>query len=297
VIGFSTARLILGLGEGATFPGSLRTAMDSLPPHLRGRGTATAFSGGTIGAIVTPLIFVPFALAYGWRAAFILSGVVGFAWVALWAGIARPPFLPKTQAPAKTGWPNLFERRTWALAFSYGPTAISSGPIQAFGALYLARRLGVSQAEIGQIFWIPMFSWALGYYAGGWAAERFCADNPRPVGLFVLCTVLALPFGLTTQTNSVTIALALISFSTFMAGVFQMIALRVGTHSFPREKTAMMSGIATASWSLLNAGLAPQIGRLFGQNRYDLAFWIVALLPVVGTAGWLLLSGRRTATA
>jgi ACS family hexuronate transporter-like MFS transporter len=245
---------------------------------------------------VTPLFFVPFALAYGWRAAFILSAVIGVAWILLWAAIARPPYLAATQAPAKIGWPNLFERRTWALAFSYGPTAISSGPIQAFGALYLARNLHVSQAEIGRIFWIPMFTWALGYYAGGWAADRFCSHNARPVGLFWLCTVLALPVGLTAQTDSVTLAVASISFSTFIAGVFQMIALKVGTHSFPREKTAMMSGIATASWSLLNAGLAPQIGKLFNQNRYDEAFWIVALLPVVGTIGWWLLSsGIRSA--
>src|SRR5262249_11411451 len=119
-LGFSMARLVLGLGEGGTFPGSLRTAMESLPAHLRGRGTATAFSGGTIGAIVTPLFFVPFALAYGWRAAFILSAIIGVAWILLWTAIARPPYLAVSKAPAKIGWPNLFERRTWALAFSYG---------------------------------------------------------------------------------------------------------------------------------------------------------------------------------
>ena len=74
VAGFAVARALLGLGEGATFPGGLRTAVESLPVEKRARGIATSFSGGTIGAIVTPLMVVPIALAYGWRTAFLLTG-------------------------------------------------------------------------------------------------------------------------------------------------------------------------------------------------------------------------------
>jgi MFS family permease len=59
--GFAVARALLGLGEGATFPGGLRTAVESLPTTLRGRGIATSFSGGTLGAIFTPIIVVPWA--------------------------------------------------------------------------------------------------------------------------------------------------------------------------------------------------------------------------------------------
>jgi hypothetical protein len=49
-LGFALARAVLGLGEGATFPGGLRTAVETLPAHLRARGIALSFSGGTIGA-------------------------------------------------------------------------------------------------------------------------------------------------------------------------------------------------------------------------------------------------------
>src|ERR1044071_5174817 len=76
VAGFAAARALLGLGEGATFPGGLRTSMESLPTHLRGRGAALSFSGGAIGAIVTPLVVVPIGLRFGWRTAFVLSGVM-----------------------------------------------------------------------------------------------------------------------------------------------------------------------------------------------------------------------------
>ena len=36
-VGFAMARAVLGLGEGATFPGGLRTAVESLPASARAR--------------------------------------------------------------------------------------------------------------------------------------------------------------------------------------------------------------------------------------------------------------------
>src|SRR5919204_3631693 len=90
-VGFALARAVLGLGEGATFPGGLRTAVESLPSDRRARGIATSFSGGTIGAIVTPLIVVPIALTFGWRAAFLFTGALRIGWPPPLAALARPP--------------------------------------------------------------------------------------------------------------------------------------------------------------------------------------------------------------
>ena len=118
--GFAFARGLLGLGEGATFPGGLRTAVESLPEKLRARGIATSFSGGTIGAIVTGFIVLPFASPLLWRRAFLLSGFLGIVWILLWLAVGRPPFLPKTDRKLKKfALPNPFERRFWALVFSY----------------------------------------------------------------------------------------------------------------------------------------------------------------------------------
>src|SRR5687768_1900653 len=136
--GFALARAVLGLGEGATFPGGLRTAVETLPANLRARRIALSFSGGTIGAVIMPLLLGPLAIQYGWRAAFIATGVLGLLWMVLWAIIARPPFLPPT-APktSKLTFPKLNERRVWALVFSYALPAISPGPILTILALYL----------------------------------------------------------------------------------------------------------------------------------------------------------------
>jgi len=187
--------------------------------------------------------------------------------------------------------------RFWALVFSYALPAISIGPILALVPLYLSRGLNVSQAGLGGILWMPPLAWGLGYFFWGWVADRFAADNPRPVGMFVLLTVLALPFGATAYTSSVMTAMLLVSWSAFIAGGFQMLALKVGSYAYPREHAAMMSGIASGSFSLANFFLSPRIGQLFDQHRYPEAFWIVALCPVIGVIVWLILTPRQTAAA
>jgi MFS transporter, ACS family, hexuronate transporter len=293
-LGFAVARAVLGFGEGATFPGGLRTAVDSLPADMRARGTAASFSGGTIGAIVTPLIALPVAAAYGWRAAFVLTGVFGAAWLLIWAAIARPPFLPARAArPPKMRWPNPAERRVWALVFSYALPAIAPGPIITLFQIYLNRELGVPQAELRGILWMPPLAWGVGYFFWGWVADRFAADNPRPVRLFALLTVSSLALGVAPMFASVPAAIALMSWACFIGGGFQMTALKVGSYNFPRDQTAMMSGIASGAWSLVNAALAEPIGRLFDQQRWSEAFWLVALCPAVGIAVWLVLSRDR----
>ena len=56
---FAAARAALGFGEGATFPGGLRTVVQTLPKEKSGRGLAVAFSGGSLGAVLAPLIVTP----------------------------------------------------------------------------------------------------------------------------------------------------------------------------------------------------------------------------------------------
>jgi MFS family permease len=142
---------------------------------------------------------------------------------------------------------------------------------------------------------LPPFFWGVGYFFWGWAADKFSADNPRPVGLMIVLTVLSLSFALAPLTGSVMLTVALASFSTFLAGGFQMVALKASSFAYPREKAALMTGIAAGSFALVNTIISPVIGRMFDQKVWEQAFWLVALLPVVGTGFWLFLSSRKKA--
>jgi MFS family permease len=199
----------------------------------------------------------------------------------------------------------------WSLIFSYALPAISPGPILTILALYLGQGLHMSQAEVNGVVWVPPLTWGIGYFFWGWAADKFAATNTRPIGMFLLLTVCSLTLGLATWTTSSTLAIALISFSTFIGGGFQMVALKVGSFAFPREQSAMMTGIASGSWSLVNylllnvmgAGVTiwglrvlPGLGWLNAQ-RWGEIFWLIAVLPAVGVALWMALSARQAETA
>jgi ACS family hexuronate transporter-like MFS transporter len=311
--GFAIARAVLGLGEGATFPGGLRTAVESLPPDKRARGIALSFSGGTIGAVMMPLMLNDLALEHGWQNAFLATGAFGFIWLLIWAGMARPPFLPASPPRATAlAWPNLLERRAWVLVFSYALPAISPGPILTILSLYLVQGLNVPQPELKWLLWIPPLTWGIGYFFWGWAADRFASNNPRPIGMFLFLTAASLTLGAVTWTTSVQVAIALFSFSTFIGGGFQMLALKVGSYSFPREQAAMMSGIASGAWSLVNFLLLRAIGsggagipglewipglNWMNARRWEEIFWLIAVLPAVGIGMWLLLSALERHSA
>ena len=297
--GFALARAVLGFGEGATFPGGLRTAVETLPSALRARGIAMSFSGGTIGAVMMPILLGPLAIQYGWRVAFYATAALGLIWLAIWMAIARPPFLPdRVDRPARMAWPNFRERRVWALIFSYALPAISPGPILTIVALYLSQRLGLTQSDVNQLLWIPPATWGLGYLVGGWTADRYAGEGRRPVGVLLLLCAVSLTLGLTTLTRDVPIAIALLSLSTFVGGIFQMVTLKVASYSFPREQSALMSGIASGSWSLVNFVLLRAIGPWSGwmnAQRWEEVFWLIAVLPAIGIAVWLVLSRPRSA--
>lgn len=293
-MGFAMARAFLGFGEGVTFPGGLRTAVVSLPSNLRARAIALSFSGGTLGGVAAPLIAVPIGVKYGWRAAFLFTGALGAAWIALWLAVARPPFLPKVeQKVKKLAWPNPLERRFWALVFSYALPAIAPGPILTLFSLYLNAGLGLSQQDLTWLLPIPSFAWGIGYFFWGWAADRYAANNRRPIGMFLFLTACSLVLGAITWTTSIPITIAIASWATFIGGGFQMVALKVGSYSFPREQAAMMTGIASGSWSLANYIILQFLGPLFNQHRYAEAFWLIALCPLAGILVWLFLSRRQ----
>lgn len=285
------ARALLGFGEGATFPGGFRTAMDSLPPNRQARGIAISYSGGSLGAIITPFLVIPIASHFGWRAAFLVTGIMGFAWLALWAKVARPPYLPlPVRKPAKIVWPNFLERRFWALVCGYSLGAFALGPILYLTSLYLNRVYGVSQNDLKYYLWVPPMGWEVGYFFWGWIADKYASGKNRPAGLFILLTILELPLAAVTWLNSPVWVVGVFFWSMFVAAGFIVVSLRAAARAYPAEQMSMVAGLGAGTWSALVAVLIPLLGRWFDQQRYTETFLLVTLVPVVGTAMWLWLT-------
>lgn len=293
--GFAAARAVLGFGEGATFPGGLRAAVESLPPYRQSRGIAISYSGGSLGAILTPLVVVPVALAFGWKTAFLLTGVLGILWLAIWFVVARPPFLPvNAKRSVRVVLPNIKERRFWALVASYGLGASAIGPLLYLAPLYLSRVQGLSQADLGKVLWIPPLGWEIGYFFWGWAADRYTPDGSRPALLFVLLALGTIPLALVPHMDSTPLVLALFFWTMFVSSGFIVISLRNGAYRYPKEQTALVAGIGAGAWSALVAVLLPFLGKWFDLQRYADTFLLVSVLPTLGVVLWFLLREPRS---
>jgi ACS family hexuronate transporter-like MFS transporter len=77
-------RALLGVGESFNWPCALRTTAIILPPADRSLGNGIFNSGAAVGAVVTPLVVPWLTVHYGWRTALLVTGVLGFVWVAAW---------------------------------------------------------------------------------------------------------------------------------------------------------------------------------------------------------------------
>jgi len=286
-LGFAAARTLLGIGEGATFPGGLRTAAESLPLSRQSRGMGISYSGASLGAIFAPIVITPIALRFGWRAAFLITGALGVAWLAVWWIVARPPLLrPAPTVRPKFTWPNALERRFWLLVVGMGLGGAALGPMLYLCPLYLNRVSGLTQKQLGEVLWIPAVCWELGYYFWGWIGDRFVRDEARPVKLYVALAILALATSLTTWTTSWVAALAFLSWGMFIAVAFIVISLHLAARAYPREETGMVAGIGSGAWSAVVAILLPVYGPFFDHKWYAATFISLSLIPAVGTALW-----------
>ena len=84
VIGFGFWRALLGMSESGNFPAAIRTIAEWFPKRERALATGIFNSGTNVGAIVAPLAVPAIVIAWGWQAAFIVTGVIGFIWIILW---------------------------------------------------------------------------------------------------------------------------------------------------------------------------------------------------------------------
>src|SRR6188474_2147765 len=80
-LGFGIARVFLGVSEAGNFPAAIKTVAEWFPKKERALATGVFNSGSNIGALVTPLVVPMITIAWGWRAAFIATGAIGFIWL------------------------------------------------------------------------------------------------------------------------------------------------------------------------------------------------------------------------
>lgn len=91
VMGFMFGRAILAIGESGNFPGAIKATAEYFPKKERSFATGIFNSGANVGAILAPLTVPWIASNWGWEAAFIIIGAIGFMWLFFWLFFYEKP--------------------------------------------------------------------------------------------------------------------------------------------------------------------------------------------------------------
>ncbi|MEP6785777.1 MAG: MFS transporter [Sphingomonadales bacterium] len=310
---FVIARVALAAAETVGTPAAVKSAAVYLPVKERSFALGLGNTAPNIGAIVTPLLIPPFALAFGWKAAFVVTGALGFIWLAFWilgtrklmpveyvVAASAPP--APADAPAKVNWGELFsDRRTWAVVGAKFLSDLGWFFLLFFMPDFFARvfdmkqgtlggptALAYSFAAIGALSSGLIFPWLLGK---GWSMNR----SRKTSMLFYACMILPMPLAIYAPgpwTAAAIIGVALFAHQGFSTNVFGMTADavpigRVATVIGAGAVAGNLSGagmIWFAGWSLSNGyGYWPMFAIC--ASAYLLAtLWIHLMLPVIRPA-------------
>ncbi len=285
---FAAARAVLGAGEGATFPGGLRTVAQTLSPSKRGRGLAVAYSGGSLGAMIAPLIVTPIALWFGWHGVFLATGLFGVMWLVLWRKVGATVDTGAVFATERLPWRS---RALWAYITLYGVGALPLAFILYESSLYLHARFGWSQATLGKVLWIPPSGWEAGYFIWGYILDR---TGPRYKGLTLAAVVVGLPIFFTHSLPTGAWVLAVMWIEMFSCAGLVVLSVSYVTRAFPSSQAGLLAGLGAGSWGAMGAIMMPLFGRMFDHSEYALAFQIASAFPVTGYVLWrVLMPGSR----
>jgi ACS family hexuronate transporter-like MFS transporter len=172
-LGLGVARFVLGLGEGACFPAATKGAVEWFPAPKRGLAIGIAIGGSAFGSVVAPPLTAWMAGNFGWRGAFVTTGLIGFVWVAGWlfAGRLAPApavSMPSAQAEGKATWAEVFRQpavsRILIARFFFDPVFYF---YMFWIPQYLSRERGFSLDQIGRYYWIPFLALGLSNILSG----------------------------------------------------------------------------------------------------------------------------------
>jgi ACS family hexuronate transporter-like MFS transporter len=299
---FALARALLGFGEGATFPGGLRAVMQTLPPLHRARGVAIAYSGGSLGAIVAPLIVTPINAHWGWQKAFLFTGLIGIAWMLLWQLVAMRSDIRQTHGESLASdllenqkpthdRPRLGDPRVYAFVAAYALGAVPLGFILYWSAKYLKLTFDMSQTDLGKVLWIPPFGWEVGYFFWGWMVDRALRKGEPAVHverrMMLVLTALSLPLAAVPLCALLWQVMLLKFLAMVVAAGFVIVSLSYATRVYSSASSGLVAGLGAGSWGACVAATSPIFGYLFDVGQFATAFLTASLIPVFGLLLWL----------
>lgn len=301
-------RMFLGLGEAPAFPGGAKVVSEWWPRESRGLPVGLFNAASTIAPAIAPPLLTWLMLSYGWRAMFVVAGVVGIVLALIWFAVHRDRGQVEVEDEPEPvsikEWAGLLRHRTtWGMVLGFSGVIYSIYLYLTWLPAYLESERGLSVADTGIALVVPYLAGTLGMLAGGGFGDLLVRRGvptmaarkiPICTGLVVggLCTI---PVALTPST---TLALVCISLAQFF-----MNSASAGAWSL--AATAGSERITASLGSLQNFGgyfggaFAPLVtGIIVDQTgSFVLALLAASGIAIVAALSYAFLVGKPVGLA
>jgi ACS family hexuronate transporter-like MFS transporter len=308
-LGFGIARFALGIGEAANFPASVKTVAEWFPKKERALSTGIFNAGSNVGVIIASLIVVPITLTLGWQWAFIITGALGFVWLAAWLLIYRRPEEHPRVTPAeleyinrnepdaadvvKIPWLQMFpHRQTWAFAVG----KFFTDPVWWFFLFwlpkYFAGTFGLTLGGLALPMVIIYLAADVGSVGGGAISSLLIArgvsvNRARKTALLT-CALMAVPMVFAPHTRSQPLTVLLISLAAAGHQGWSSNLYTLVSDTFPRPAVGSVVGIGGMAGALSGMIASLGIGRLLQLTHSNYApLLTIAAFAYVATLGFI----------
>lgn len=226
VFGFGVARFFLGLGESGNFPAAIKATAEWFPPKERSLATGIFNSGAGVGAILAPSIVPWVALHFGWRAAFLVTGVFSAAWIVWWSIRYRKPreTMDWTRGqvvvpPSTIAWWRLLRyRQSWAFVLGKFLTDCVWWFYLFWLPGYFSSSFKLDLSHIGLPLVVVYVCSTIGSVFGGWLPRGYVrigfSLKAARLAAMLTCACLVVPIVFAGSLHSMWIAVGLLSIAT-----------------------------------------------------------------------------------
>ncbi|RSU77863.1 MFS transporter [Sphingomonas sp. S-NIH.Pt3_0716] len=313
---FIAVRFALGVGEAGNFPAGLKVVAEWFPQKERALAIGLFNAGANVGAIATPLIVPAITIAYGWRAAFIVTGVASLVWVAAWLLLYRRPEDHRRVTPCELAyirsdpvrasapipWSRLFTiRQTWA----YALPKFCIDPIWWMFLFwlpdFLGKRYGLDLKSFGPPLVVIYLMSDAGSVLGGWASSRLIARgwsvNAARKATLLACALAVLPVVTVQSIDNLWAAVLLIGLATAGHQAFSANILTLPSDLFPRAAVGSVVGIGGTAGAIGGMLIAQFVGYVLDMTgSYALIFAVAGSAYLVALALLHIISPRLLPT-
>ena len=296
---FAIFRFILGVGEGACFPGVIKAVIEWIPEKKRSLATGIAIGGSAIGAVVAPLLAITLLDTVGWRMVFLATAALGVPWLVFWLYFnnkkhSELKVIPNFNTKQKIAYPASHKYSFSAVlrsknAWIFIGMRMLFDPIFYFLMFWIPKFMsesrGISIDVIGKLFWIPFLVLGLSNILGGYLSDKIfkktSSINIARKSLMAIAAVLTLSVLFIQQVDAAYSVIALISVFFFAHGLWITNYSTAIGDVFGSKAASTMFGL-TGTFGALTAFFVNRgIGWVVENHSYDpLWIWAGLMYPL-----------------